>query len=115
MLSLTIDMFTHLFEQIEVVGHCALDVGHSIVSFAAAPTLLLYSYIPAIIIALVLSFIVFFADKRKSLSRAFIVFTSTYAFGVINIILQWILVSNKALFIFWHLTALLKLVCMLQP
>ncbi len=101
-------MFAQLFPQIDVSGQCGLDAGHSLFSFAAAPTLLLYSYIPAIVIALLLSYTIYKSDKNKVLSKAFIIFTSTYSLWVINIILQWILVSNKALYVSWQLTAFLE-------
>ncbi len=101
-------MLANLFQQIEASGLCALDAGHSVISFAAAPALLLYSYIPAIIVALLLSLLIFNSNRHDKLSKAFVFFTATYSLWVINIILQWILVPNKLLLISWQSTALLE-------
>jgi|GEM_PF-346612 len=102
-------MFLELFQQINASGLCAQVVDHSLISFEGAPPLLLYSYIPAIIIALVLSLIVFNSNKRDKLSKAFLFFTITYSLWVINIILQWILVPNKLLLVSWQLTAVFEI------
>ncbi len=103
------DVLAQLFQPINVTGLCNLDAGSTFISFDAAPSLLLYSYIPAIIIALILSFIIFNSNRKENLSKAFLVFTISYSLWVINIILQWVLVPNKLLFIAWQLTAFLEI------
>src|SRR3989344_5006897 len=101
--------FFQIFQKIDISGSCALDESYSLVSFQAAPSLLLYSYIPAIIIALILSFLVFKHNKKDNSAKAFLFFSVFYSLWVINAILQWIAIPNKALFFFWQLNALFEI------
>ena len=63
-------MFSQILQQLDVSGLCALDAGRTIISFEAAPALLLYSYIPAIILALVLSLIILKKNRHDNLAKA---------------------------------------------
>lgn len=101
--------FLQIFQKIDVSGYCTLDGSYSVISFQAAPSLLLYSYIPAIIIALILSFVVFSHNKKDPSTKAFLFFSVFYSLWVINAILQWIAISNKALLVFWQFNAVFEI------
>lgn len=101
-------MILEIFQKFNVTGYCALDEVVKIISFGAAPSLLLYSYIPVVLVSLALSFIILKQNKNNRIARSFFIFSALYSLWVVNIILQWIFVPNKLLFTVWQLTALLE-------
>jgi signal transduction histidine kinase len=98
-------MLTQLFQQIAAAGSCSLDEGHMLISFKAAPSLLLYSYIPAVIIALGLSYIIFRNNRKDITARSFFIFSLLYSLWVLNILVQWVAVPNSIILAAWQFTA----------
>lgn len=101
--------FIQIFQRLDVTGYCSLDESFSLFSFQAAPSLLLYSYIPAIFIALILGFLIYKHNKTDQSAKAFMFFSGFYSLWVINAILQWIIIPNKALLFFWQLNGIFEI------
>lgn len=101
-------MFSQIFPDFDISGTCGLDEGHKFLSFNAAPDLLLYSYIPAVFIALVLSLLVFRQNKKDFIAKSFLLVSVSFSMWVFNIILQWIAVPNNLIFFGWQITAFLE-------
>jgi signal transduction histidine kinase len=105
-----LSLFLQIFNNNQVSGYCTDGLAYSsIIAIQVAPPLLLYSYIPAIIVALTLSIIIFKHNKQDNSAKSFLFFSIFYSLWVINAVLQWILIPNYAIFFAWHLNAFFEI------
>jgi len=91
----------------EIPGLLGLD-------FTVAPKLLFYSYIPIIILSIIISIYIYIKDGRSNQSRLLLIFTSTFVLWVINIIIQWIASYHVVLMFAWQLTVLFEVMLYLS-
>lgn len=96
-----------IFQKFNISGICGDGMGDSLISLSVAPSLLLYSYIPAIIISLFMSIFIY-KQSRDYLSKSFLFFCLSYSFWAINQILQWTLMPNLAIFISWQINIIFE-------
>jgi two-component system sensor histidine kinase BaeS len=73
-----------------------------------APPLLYYSYVPIIIIALLIGLFIFYKDKRSLRSRLLLSFTIFFVLWVLNILVQWVAAYNSVIMFSWQITALFE-------
>ncbi|MCX6756277.1 MAG: ATP-binding protein [Candidatus Nomurabacteria bacterium] len=98
-------MYNNIFQFLNSAGTCDVNQAGQLFSLESTPSLLLYSYVPAVIIALSLVLFIYFKDRKNLISRALVLFTFFYSFWVLNILLQWISVPNKLILMAWQMTA----------
>ncbi len=77
------------------------------VDTSIAPPLLFYSYVPAIIAALFFGFLVLFKDSFSIRAILLAAISVSFSFWTVNEILQWLVVYNELIFLFWELSAIL--------
>lgn len=77
--------------------------------FSFAPTLLLYAYIPIIIISLIFSIVILVKDNGTARSKLLFLITLLFIFWIINVIFQWVAVYAKVVFFTSQLTALFEI------
>lgn len=76
--------------------------------FSTAPPLLFYSYIPIIIISILISVFIFKKDNKSLQSRLLLITTSMFALWVLNILIQWVASYHEVLMYSWQMTALIE-------
>lgn len=97
-----------IFQKFNVSGFCGDGTPFSLFSISVAPPLLLYSYIPAVIISLLISIFVYKQNKNY-LTKSFLVFSFSYSLWVLNQLFQWVLIPNILIFRSWQATAVLEM------
>ncbi|MEK7622006.1 MAG: HAMP domain-containing sensor histidine kinase [Patescibacteria group bacterium] len=73
-----------------------------------APPLLFYSYLPAIILSLVLGVYVMCKNNFALVSKLLFAVNISFAIWVLNILVQWIAVYHNVLMFSWQLTAMFE-------
>lgn len=74
-----------------------------------APSLLYYSYVPIIAIALFLALYIVKSDQGSFRSKALFAGTLAFVLWVLNIILQWIVVHANISMFLWQVTAIIEI------
>jgi len=77
--------------------------------FSIAPTLLFYSYIPIIIIALFLSFFIFFKNRYSLQSKLLLLITLSFSVWAFDQIVQWTAIYVSAVHFSWQIIALFEM------
>jgi len=77
--------------------------------FSFAPTLLFYSYIPIIVVVLIIGFFVFIKDKYSLQSKLLLGIGLSFTFWVLNIFLQWVAVYASIVYFAWQITPLFEI------
>ena len=77
--------------------------------FSFAQALLLYAYIPIIIISLLIGILVLRSDHRSLRSKLLFGIALSFAFWVINIIFQWVAVYSRVVFFTSQMTAVFEI------
>lgn len=80
-----------------------------IFDFSVAPPLLYYSYVPIIVISLLLGVFILKRDKFSLISKCFFGIASFFSLWALNAIVQWIASYHTALMFAWQLNAFLEL------
>lgn len=101
-------MLLEIFQNINIFGNCNLNQGYAMFSFNSIPAILLYSYIPAVFIALALSLFILKNNKKERISAVFFIFAFFYSLWVLNTVLEWVLVSNQFIFFAWQIEAFIE-------
>lgn len=97
--------FSGFFNQVcgnEIPGLLGLD-------FSVAPKLLFYSYVPIIVLSLLISIYIYYRDNRSTQSSLLLMFTISFILWVVNVVLQWIASYHYVLMFAWQLTVLFEL------
>lgn len=74
-----------------------------------APTLLYYSYIPLILVSLLIGSVVLVRDRFSLRSKFLFLVSVLFSIWSVNLILQWVLVHVKLQYFFWEITPFLEL------
>lgn len=69
-----------------------------------APAILFYTYIPVIIVSLILGFFVLYRDKKSLASKLLFVICTFFTLWVLDIFVLWIAAYNDAVMFGWQLT-----------
>jgi len=77
--------------------------------FSFAPALLLYSYIPIIIVSLIFSVAILIKDNKSLRSKLLFLITLSFILWIINVIFQWVAVYSRIVFFTSQLTALFEI------
>src|SRR3989339_134900 len=77
--------------------------------FSIAPTLLFYSYIPIIIIALFLSFFIFFKNRYSLQSKLLLMITLSFSVWAFDQIVQWTAIYVSAVHFSWQIIVLFEM------
>ena len=77
--------------------------------FSFAPALLFYSYIPIVVISLIIGLFVFFKDKYSLQSKLLLSIGVSFTFWVLNVFLQWIAVYASIVYFAWQITPLFEI------
>jgi len=83
------------------------DQASSIFDFSIAPSFLLYSYIPFIILCLIIALLVYFQNRSSSINKYFSAFTLTYAIFLIVEIIHWVATPVTLVHFSWQVSILL--------
>jgi signal transduction histidine kinase len=75
---------------------------------STAPSLLFYSYIPIIFVALFFGFFVFHQDQKSLQGKLLLGISAFFSLWIINILAQWTASYHTVLMFAWQLTALLE-------
>jgi hypothetical protein len=73
-----------------------------------APPLLYYAYVPIVIATLLVGIFVYASNKKSLQGRLLLVVALSFAFWVINILVQWIAIYNSMLMFAWQMTAIIE-------
>lgn len=73
-----------------------------------APTLLFYSYLPIIFIAVFFGLYVYFKDNRSMQSKGLLLISLSFSFFLLNEIVQWIAVRADLVHFGWQMSAILQ-------
>lgn len=79
-----------------------------IFDFSTAPALLFYSYIPIIIVSLLVGLYVFINDKKSLQSKLLLSVTVFFVLWVLNVLVQWVASYHTVLMFAWQLTAIFE-------
>ncbi|MBI5126698.1 MAG: hypothetical protein HZA80_02970 [Candidatus Taylorbacteria bacterium] len=79
-----------------------------IFDFSTAPSLLFYSYIPILILSVVLGIYILIKDNSLK-SRLFVGIAFSFSLWILNILVQWVASYHSILMFAWQLTALFEI------
>ena len=95
--------------------YCPLSIPRlaTFFDFSFAPTLLFYSYIPIVIISLFFGFYILYKDKYQLQSKLLFLLSLSFVLWIINIILQWVAVYARIVYLSGQLTAFFEILIFL--
>jgi signal transduction histidine kinase len=79
-----------------------------LVDTSIAPRLLYYSYLPVLVLALFVGFLVYFKDRKALQSKLFLGINLSFSIWILLILLQWIGVHVQTVQLAWQLLAMFE-------
>jgi len=76
--------------------------------FSVAPQFLFYSYIPIVIISILIGFFIYLKDRKSLQSKLFLSVVIFFVLWVLNVLIQWVTSYHTILMFAWQLTAIFE-------
>jgi len=98
-----------MFDLTNTCSDTSLDLW-GIFDFTIAPPLLFYSYVPIILISLILAFFVLSGERYSLVSKLFFLICLSFSLLLLNEIIQWIAAPVSIVMLGWMLISLFRLI-----